>query len=107
MDIKDMIAHKLVAVMERGSLANRDLFDIHYFLGSPHAGEINYEIIKHRTGKEPKEFYLSLLEFVAELDSNNILAGLGEVLTPSQKDWAKAKLALEIKGLIQRQIDLI
>jgi hypothetical protein len=44
---------------------------------------------------------------VAELDSNNILAGLGEVLTPSQKDWAKAKLALEIKGLIQRQIDLI
>lgn len=106
-DVKDMIAHKLAAVTERGSLANRDLFDIHYFLGSPHAGEINYEIIRHRTGKEPKEFYLSLLEFMAKIDSNHILAGLGEVLTKSQKDWVKAKLVLEIHGLIQRQIDLL
>jgi hypothetical protein len=35
------------------------------------------------------------------------LSGLGEVLTDSQKDWAKAKLIIEIKGLISRQIDLL
>ncbi|MFA6368873.1 MAG: nucleotidyl transferase AbiEii/AbiGii toxin family protein [Candidatus Shapirobacteria bacterium] len=106
LDIKDMIAHKLVAVIERGSLANRDLFDIHYFLSSPFAGEINYDIIKHRTGKEPKEFYVSLLEFLSKINPTSVLAGLGEVLTGSQKDWAKAKLISELKGLVQRQIDL-
>ena len=107
LDIKDMIAHKLVAVTERKSLANRDLFDIHYFLSSPYAGEINYKIIKHRTGKEPKEFYVFLLGFLNKINPGNVLAGLGEVLTDSQKDWVKAKLIFELKGLIQRQIDLL
>ncbi|KKR66995.1 MAG: hypothetical protein UU09_C0042G0008 [Microgenomates group bacterium GW2011_GWA2_40_6] len=105
-DLKDMMAHKLVAVTERGSLANRDLFDIHYFLGLPDASQINYQIIKHRTGKNPKEFYSFLLKYLDKINSKNILSGLGEVLTDSQKDWAKAKLLEEIKGLIQRQIDL-
>lgn len=106
-DLKDMIAHKLVAVIERGTLANRDLFDIHYFLGLPQASEINYQIIKQRTGKNPKEFYLSLLEYLNKINPKSVLSGLGEVLTDSQKDWAKAKLIIEIKGLVQRQIDLL
>jgi len=106
-DLKDMIAHKLVAVIERGTLANRDLFDVHYFLGLPQASEINYQIIKQRTGKNPKEFYLSLLEYLNKVNPKSVLSGLGEVLTDSQKDWAKAKLIIEIKGLIQRQIDLL
>lgn len=106
-DLKDMIAHKLVAVTERGILANRDLFDIHYFLGLPEASQINYQIIKHRTGKDPKEFYLSLLKYLDKINSKSILSGLGEVLTDSQKDWAKEKLIIEIKGLILRQIDLL
>ena len=106
-DLKDMMAHKLVAVTERGILANRDLFDIHYFLGLPEASQVNYQIIKHRTGKDPKEFYLFLLKYLDKINSNSILSGLGEVLTDSQKDWAKAKLIIEIKGLVQRQIDLL
>lgn len=32
--------------------------------------------------------------------------GLGEVLDKSQKNWAKTKLLEELKGLIQKQIDL-
>ena len=107
LDLKDMIAHKLVAATERGILANRDLFDIHYFLGLPDASQINYQIIKYRTKKDPKEFYLFLLKYLDNINSKNILSGLGEVLTDSQKDWAKAKLIVEIKGLIQRQIDLL
>lgn len=106
LDIGDMIANKLAAVMERTSIANRDLFDIHYFLGSPYASEINYDIIKHRTGKTPKEFYESLLNFVSNINSKKILTGLGEVLTESQKDWAKVKLIAELQGLIKRTLSL-
>jgi predicted nucleotidyltransferase component of viral defense system len=107
MRVEYMIAHKLLAVMERKSLANRDLFDVHYFLSSVYAGEINYEVIKHRIGKKPREFYLQLLKYVSSIKLKSVLSGLGEVLTESQKDWAKVKLVVELKGLIQRQIDLL
>jgi predicted nucleotidyltransferase component of viral defense system len=106
LDITDMIAHKMVAFTERPSIANRDLFDIHFLLGTEYAGSINYKIIKQRTGKDPKNFYKLLLKLVNKINPHNILDGLGEVLTDSQKDWAKAKLLIELKGLIQRQIDL-
>ena len=107
MDIRDMIAHKLVASMERKSIANRDLFDIHYYLSSPYAADINYDIIKHRTGKQPKDFYKSLLKFVSNRNTNKILVGLGEVLTESQKDWVKAKLIGELEGLIKKTMHFL
>ena len=103
--IGDMIAHKLIAVMDRKSLANRDLFDIHYFLSSPYVAEINFDIIKHQTGRESKEFYQNLLDFISRIKPGSVLAGLGELLTPAQKVWAKTKLIPELTGLIQRQID--
>lgn len=106
LDINDMIAHKMIATIERRVFANRDLFDIHYFFGTEFASEINYEIIKIRTSKNPKEFYKLLLKTIKQINPKNILSGLGEVLTDSQKDWAKVKLVTETKGLIQRQIDL-
>lgn len=107
LDISDMIAHKMVAFSERPSLANRDLFDIHYLLGTEHASSINYEVILKRTGKNPIEFYKLILNLIETIKSDKILEGLGEVLTDSQKDWSKAKLLIEVKNLIQRQIDLI
>lgn len=105
MDIKDMIAHKMIALAERKTLANRDLFDTYFFLSSEHAGEINYNIIRERLGKEPKEFYVYLSNFVGKVKPNSVLGGLGEVLTESQKVWAKTNLIKELQGLIQRQID--
>lgn len=105
--IGDMIANKMVASTERSITANRDLFDIHYFLGTIYANDINYDIIKYRTKKNPKEFYTFLYDFVSKTDNKNILNGLGEVLDDRQKDWVKAKLKIELLGLIQRQIDLI
>jgi len=48
-----------------------------------------------------------LSEFLDKIHPGSVVAGLGEVLTDSQKDWAKAKLIQELKGLIQRQIDLL
>jgi len=89
------------------SKAKRDLFDAHYFMSSPSATEINYEIIRDRTGKTPREFYESLLVNVEQVDNKTILNGLGELLTEAQKDWARAKLKDELIGLIQRNIDLM
>jgi predicted nucleotidyltransferase component of viral defense system len=107
MDIGDMIAHKMVALMERNIMANRDLFDAHYFLSTSYVNEINYEIIKDRTDKDPVDFYKDLYKFVDNINPSTILSGLGEVLNQSQKDWVKAKLKKELLGLIKRQIEVL
>jgi len=105
--IGDMIANKMVAATERAVTANRDLFDIHFFLSSIYVNNINYDIIKYRTGKEPVEFYTFLYGIVSNIENKNILDGLGEVLNDGQKDWVKSKLKIELLGLIQRQIDMV
>lgn len=107
LDIKDIIPHKMVAFTERPSVANRDIFDIHYLLGSTYANDINYDVIKKRTGVDKKTFYKNLLKNLNSINPNTILTGLGEVLSKPQKDWAKAKLISETKELINKQIDLI
>ncbi len=107
LEIGDIIAHKMVAITDRAILANRDLFDVHFFLGTPFVNKINYDIIKYRTGKNPKNFYKDLYKYVSKIDPDSMLDGLGEVLEKSKKDWVKAKLKTELLGLIQRQIDMI
>jgi predicted nucleotidyltransferase component of viral defense system len=107
MDVGDMIAHKMVALKERNITANRDLFDVHYFLSTTYVNEINYEIIKDRTGKDPVDFYKDLYEFVNNINPSTILNGLGEILDQSQKSWVKAKLKTELLGLIKRQIEVL
>lgn len=105
--IGDMIANKMVTATERAVTANRDLFDIHFFLSSIYVNNINHDIIKYRTGKEPVEFYTFLYDIVSNIENKNILDGLGEVLNDGQKDWVKSKLKIELLGLIQRQIDMV
>ena len=105
--IGDMIANKMVAATERAVTANRDLFDIHFFLSSIYVNNINHDIIKYRTGKELVEFYTFLYDIVSNIENKNILDGLGEVLNDGQKDWVKSKLKIELLGLIQRQIDMV
>jgi len=104
--IRDMISHKLLAITDRKTLANRDLFDTHYFLSSRYATDINYEIIKQKTGKAPEVFYVDLLNFLKNIDNKNILDGLGELIDEKQKYWVKNKLLKELTGLIERQINL-
>jgi predicted nucleotidyltransferase component of viral defense system len=106
MDVGDMIAHKMIALMDRKIMANRDLFDVHYFLSTSYVNEINYEIIKDRAQKEPVDFYKDLYNFVENVNSSTILSGLGELLERSQKDWVRSKLKEELLGLIARQIEV-
>ena len=105
--IGDIIANKMVATLERSVVANRDLFDIYFFLGSKYVNDINYEIVSYRTGKKVFDFYNSLYKLVSKINNNTILNGLGEVLDENQKDWAKAKLKMELLGLIERQMEIL
>jgi len=100
---EDTFAHKLVAMYERMQETSRDIYDVRFFLEK--TWPINEEIIKSRTGLDFQEFIEKCIESLEELDNNNILSGLGELLTEGQKDSTKAKLKsdtiFQLKLLLQ------
>jgi Nucleotidyl transferase AbiEii toxin, Type IV TA system len=98
-----MFAHKLCAVTNRAKLANRDLYDALFMFKNDFP--INEEIIKMRTGKSTQEYLTELIDFVEQnVDSKNILEGLGEVLTEDQKDRAKVKLKPDLLFAIKNYL---
>ncbi|MDD4028654.1 MAG: nucleotidyl transferase AbiEii/AbiGii toxin family protein [Caldisericia bacterium] len=105
MDAQDMIVYKMIAVMTRSQLANRDLFDLHYFLQSPYATSIRYSLLEDLTKTSPKEYLIGLLKKITLIKPSSVLNGLGEILEPSQKIWVKKNLLPELENLIQLQID--
>jgi len=100
---EDMVAHKMVALYERESRTNRDIFDVWYFLHKD--WPISKEIIKKRTGLSFEDFLQKCIGLVQKVDNKNILAGMGELLDEKQKVWAKTHLKEDI--LFQLKLKLI
>ena len=88
-----MVAHKLCAMFERIGKANRDIFDVQFFLS--HDWLVNKKIVEDRMGVSYSDFLKKCIDVMEKFDDNNILSGMGELLTEKQKAWAKAKLKSE------------
>jgi hypothetical protein len=63
--------------------------------------EINKEIVESRAGMSFKELLQKCIDKLEQMDNKHILDGLGELLTESQKDWARAKLKTETVFLLK------
>lgn len=85
-----MFAHKLVALTERGKVANRDIFDIHYFLKSD--WEINRAIVEKRTKMRFTDYLKKCIKFVEEIPARGILSGIGELVNEKQKAQVRSTL---------------
>lgn len=99
----DMFAHKLMAMRERVGKTSRDIYDVWFFL--EHRWPINQEIVQRRAGMP---FRAVLQQCVAQLEkmkNRNILDGLGDLLTESQKDWVRAKLRTETIFLLKARVE--
>lgn len=100
---EDMFANKLVALYERVERANRDIFDIWFFLQNNWS--INKELVEKRTGLTFKEFVAKCLEKLEKVSNRAILSGMGELLEVRQKDWVKTKLKTETIFLLKIMLD--
>ncbi len=90
-----MFAHKLCAITDRKVLKNRDIYDAHFMFKK--GFDINEEIIMLRTGKTQKEYFTYLIKYISDnVNSNNIIEGLGELLNNNQKDKVRATLLKDI-----------
>lgn len=93
MVIEDMFAHKLMTMYERIGETSRDIYDVWYFLRSRFP--INKDIVEKRSGKSFDELVTDCIGELKKMESRHILDGLGELITPNQKDWAREKLREE------------
>lgn len=100
---EDMAAHKLVAMYERVGKANRDIFDVWFFLRKN--WPINKEIVEQRTKMSFKEFLQKCIEVLEKMSDRGILAGIGELLDEKQKDWVRAKLRAETIFLLKARLE--
>jgi len=96
---EDLFAHKLVALLERKRPANRDLFDLWFFLKNN--WEINREIVEKRTATEFKEYLKQCLKFVEKVSEKHILAGMGELLDEKIKNWGRENLKKDLLFLLR------
>jgi predicted nucleotidyltransferase component of viral defense system len=100
---EDMFAHKLMAMSERIGKANRDIYDVWFFLS--HHFPINKDIVEKRTSVSFKKFVNTCIDKLKTMDTHEILAGVGELLTPKQKAWVKANLQKETIALLQLRVE--
>ncbi len=99
---EDMFANKLLAMHERIGKTSRDIYDVWFFLSNRFS--INQEIIEKRSGMTGEQLIKKCIEQLEKLNNNRMLDGLGELLTSSQKDWARAKLKEETISLLRLRL---
>lgn len=99
---EDMFAHKLVAMYKRIGAANRDIFDVWFFLDNN--WPINEEIVEKRTEMSFKDFLQKCVEALEKLPDRGILAGMGELLDEKQKAWAKVNLRKDTIFLLKLKL---
>lgn len=97
---EDMFANKLMAMYERLGKANRDIFDVWYFLNNN--WPINDEIVEKRIGISLGEFLQKCNDSLEKFDDHNILDGMGELLKDEkQKDWVRNNLKKNVIFLLK------
>lgn len=96
---EDIAAHKLVAMYERMGKANRDIFDVWFFLHNH--WPVNTAIVEQRTNMSYKEFLQKCINQLETLSNRGILSGLGELLDVKQKAWVKNNLKDETIFLLR------
>jgi len=100
---EDIFAHKLVTLSERKNTANRDLFDIHFFLKEN--WKINKEIVKERTGRSLGNYLKQCIEIIEAVNQKRILAGMGELLDEKTKNWVKQNLKEDLLFLLKLKLE--
>lgn len=101
---EDMLANKLIALLERRELANRDIFDIWFMLNNN--WEVNWKAVKDRIKIEPKQYLQKCITFLEKNPPKSILSGMGELLEPKMKAWVKENLIKDTVFLLKLKLKM-
>jgi predicted nucleotidyltransferase component of viral defense system len=100
---EDMFAHKLMAMHERIGKTSRDIYDVRFFLQKRFP--INKEIVEQRSNATFNKLLQKCIGQLEKMSNRHILDGMGELISASQKDWARAKLREDTISLLKLRLE--
>ena len=95
----DMFAHKLCALLDRNMIANRDVFDVYFFMQQK--TPINKNIVEKRMDMEFKEYIDSCIAKIEKRPGKNLLNGIGELVDNNLKSFVREQLKEETIQLLK------
>lgn len=95
----DMFAHKLCALLDRGELTNRDIFDSWFFMQKQ--TPINKEIVEKRMEMSLSNYMQKCIDHLESVSDRGILNGLGELMDEDMKKFVRTKLRTETISLLR------
>lgn len=96
---EDMFAHKLCALLDINTLANRDIFDCWFFM--QRQTPVNKDIVESRMGKSLSEYLKNCIEHLESMSDNALLHGMGELTDDKIKKFVKTKMRYEVIRLLK------
>jgi len=99
MKISDMFAHKLVALLGRKEIADRDIFDCWWFMSRQ--TPVKTAMIENLTQKTYSDYMQDCIYAMENLPKRSLLYGLGELLEQDMKTFVRNKLRTEILTLLR------
>jgi len=97
-----LFSGKLAALTLRSTIAMRDVYDIWFF--AQNNWDIDPEVIKTRTNKSIEKHLADCISVIKQIKDNQILQGLGELLSEKEKIWVKNNLRQETIFMLKNYI---
>ncbi len=97
MRLEYMFTHKLMALLDRNVLTNRDVFDCWFCMKQRLV--LRKSILDLRLKGTFEDYMDKAIEAVTAISGNRILDGIGELLDPELKKWVKTDLTSEFASL--------
>lgn len=99
LELSDMFAHKLCALLDRKGMTGRDVYDCYFFL--THNVSINKGIVEERMQMPFREYANKCAEAIEKFSDKEIMANIGELLEEGRKSFVRTKLRQETATLLR------
>lgn len=100
-----LFANKLAALTLRSETAMRDIYDIWYF--AKNNWDIDTEVLKIQTNKTVKEQLADCIALIEQVKDNQVLQGLGELLSEKEKVLVKTHLRIDVIFLLKNYMSVL
>lgn len=94
-----LFASKLAALTQRSQTAMRDIYDVWYFAHDN--WDINTAALKAMTSQPISDYLSTCIKTIEAVQNNEILQGLGELISEQDKIWVKKSLRQETIFLLK------
>jgi predicted nucleotidyltransferase component of viral defense system len=99
MVLPDMFAHKLCALLDRNSIAGRDIFDCWFFMKNQ--SPVNKEIVESRMKVPLVDYIQKCIDRLEQVNDKRLLQGAGELMDDEMIKFVRTKLRTETIGLLK------